>query len=186
MDEIVRFETSYVEPYPLHVVGEASYKGNIESVIDYLPEEGINDDDFAAYLILEDKNIYDPMAVKIEIAEKTVGYLSRSNARLYRQRLAEFGKTGAIGSCYASIRGGRMNDYGETSDFGIRLDIDLSRPLKKYVPFPFPPRKSSSIEPEQTSPTLPTEIKPVDISQASSSSKSIFNSIKSIFGKKKS
>ena len=114
MDEIIRFESSYIEPYPLQVVGEASYRNNIDNLFGYVDEdEGVNDDDFAAYLILEDNNPYDPQAVRIEIAENKVGYLSRTNTRLYRQRLAEFGKPVVIGSCLASIRGGHMKKDGE-------------------------------------------------------------------------
>jgi len=125
---IVKFQSSYAEPYPLQVQGESNYKANIEDVSNYTGEdEGVDADDFIAHLILEDDNIYDPgNAVRIEIDGKAVGYLAKPAAKKYRKRLAELGLSDVTGECYASIKGGFIKrSSGEQADFGVRLDLDL-------------------------------------------------------------
>lgn len=124
--KIVKFQTSYVEPYPLKVQGESFYKDNIENVSNYLGEdEGVNADDFIAHLILDEKNINDENAVRVEIDNKIVGYLSRPAAKLYRKKLKELGLENVIGECFASIRGGYIKRDGTQADFGVRLDLVL-------------------------------------------------------------
>ena len=137
MSEIVYFQSSNLEPYPLEVVGESRYKDNIKSLfteLDLSDENGVDKEDFFAQLILEDKNIYDPNAVRIDIEDKTVGYLSRQNAPLYRQLLQILDFKNSIGSCFASIQGGFQLNDGEIADFGVHLDLDLSKPLKIITP----------------------------------------------------
>ena len=57
--KIVKFQSSYQKPYPLQVVGEQSYRDEIESVTGSFDEaEGI-DEDFTARLILDDNNPHD-------------------------------------------------------------------------------------------------------------------------------
>jgi restriction system protein len=128
MPNIVRFQTSYEEPYPLEVRGESFYKENIGNVSNYLGEdEGVNVDDLIAHLVLENENKSDPgNAVRIEIDGKIVGYLSRPSARLYRQKLINLGIPDAIGECSASVKGGFIKRDGSQADFGVRLDIDLN------------------------------------------------------------
>jgi hypothetical protein len=132
---IVRFESSYVEPYPLWVQGESYYKENIETVSNYTGEdEGVNADDFIARLILENNNPYDPgNAVRIDIDGKTVGHLSKPNAKKYRKRLLALELFDVIGECYASIKGGFALRDGGMADFGVRLDLDLET-FKIYIP----------------------------------------------------
>jgi hypothetical protein len=126
MADIVRFQTSSAEPYPLSVSGESNYKHNISDVTGYMDEDdGVDVDDLRAQLILEDDNSYDANAVCIKIDDKTVGYLSRFDAKRYRQRLSGMGLTDAIGECWASVRGGFIKKDGSFADFGVRLDIDL-------------------------------------------------------------
>lgn len=133
----VRFASSYIEPYPLQIVGEQSYRDEIEEVTGYTGElEGINADDFIAQLILDDNNLVDPgNAVAVEINGKTVGYLSKGNAKKYRKRLKEIGLGDVIGECYASIRGGFERRDGGIADFGVRLDLIIDE-MKVYTPPP--------------------------------------------------
>jgi hypothetical protein len=128
MPKIIKFQSSYAEPYPLEVQGESYYKENIETVSNYSgDEEGVDADDFIAHLVLDDANIYDPgNAVQVEIDGKTVGHLAKPVAKLYRQKLAELGIPDAIGECYASIKGGFIKRNGEQADFGVRLDLILN------------------------------------------------------------
>jgi len=125
---IIKIQTSYTEPYPVQVQGESNYKQNIEDAINFLgDDEGVDADDFIAHLILEDDNVYDPgNAVRVEIEGKTVGYLSKPDAKKYRKRLSDLGIANVIGQCYASVKGGFIKrSTGEQADFGIRLDIHI-------------------------------------------------------------
>lgn len=125
--EIVRFSSSYIEPYPLHVVGESHYRENLEKVSNYLGEaEGINVDDFIARLYFEDESSHNSRtAVRVEIDGLTIGHLSTLTASIYRFRLEQLGLGRIVGECYASIRGGFARRDGEYTDFSVRLDLDL-------------------------------------------------------------
>ena len=128
-DTIVKLQSSYAEPYPLQVQGESNYKDNIEEVSNYMgEEEGVDASDFDAHLVLDDSNPYDPNnAVRVDIDGRVVGYLSKSDAKKYRKRLADLGLSNIIGECSASIKGGFIKQStGEQADFGVRLDLDLS------------------------------------------------------------
>jgi hypothetical protein len=127
MTKTIRFESSHAEWYPLQVQGESHYRENLEDVSGYVGEdEGVDADDFIAHLILEDDNINDSNAVRVEIDGKIVGYLARPAAKKYRARLIDLGLSDVIGECYASIKGGHIKrSTGEQADFGVRLDLDL-------------------------------------------------------------
>ena len=126
--KVVKFKSSNITPYPLQIVGEQSYRFNIEAVAGIHGDEGVNDDGFTARLILENNNLQDPNnAVVVTIDNKTVGYLNRSDARKYRSKLVELKVPDAVGECYASIKGGFLKrDQVTIADYGVRLDIDLS------------------------------------------------------------
>jgi len=128
-ERLVGLLSSYEEPYPLQIVGESSYRNNIEKICGYFDEEeGYNDDSHVAALYLEDDNPYDPNnAVCVAIDDLTVGYLSKTNATSYRKRLTLLNAPiNAIGICSGSIRGGHLKRSGEVADFGVRLDIDIN------------------------------------------------------------
>lgn len=122
--------------YPLQVVGEESYQDEIRSVI------GIEDDDsrkkfredgFSAELIFEDNNIYDRgNAIRVDVEGKTVGYLSKADARKYREGLAQKGISQATSTCYAAIAG-RYNEEKSSLLFGVWLDIDLNNLIVQSV-----------------------------------------------------
>jgi hypothetical protein len=71
-----------------------------------------------AALIPESDNRHDPKAVRVDVAGKTVGHLSRSMARRFRMR---FGRR--TGYCRAKIVGGWDRGGGDTGNFGVRLDL---------------------------------------------------------------
>ena len=126
-ERLVGLSSSYKEPYPLQVVGEASYRDNIEKICGYFDEEeGYKDDSHVVALYLEDDNPYDPNnAVRVTIDDLTVGYLSKTAAASYRKRLAFINApANAIGVCAGSIRGGFRKRSGEIADFGVRLDLE--------------------------------------------------------------
>lgn len=120
---VISIKPTLVKPYPLEVVGESRYKSNLLQICgDYDTSEGYEDDGHAAELILEDNNPYDPgNAVLVQIDDLPVGYLSKSDARLYRQRLQTLGFSGnVVAVSTASIKGG-FEHGGEIADFGVRL-----------------------------------------------------------------
>jgi len=125
---IYRLSSSFVEPFPVEVKGESFRKENLEKIAGIYDEtEGYFADDHLAALFLEDNNPNDPgNAVAVKIDNMQVGYLAKSAARKYRRRIAQLNLAGPVISiCNASIRGGRLMDDGEISDFGVRLDFDL-------------------------------------------------------------
>lgn len=129
MSKVVRFESSYEEKYPLEVSGESHHRDAIESLFGYVDDEGVNEDGLTAHLILDNTNINDHNAVRVEIDDQLVGYLPRKAAKIYREKLNGLGLSDIIGECTASIRGGYLikkgDRAGEQADYGIRLDVDL-------------------------------------------------------------
>jgi hypothetical protein len=78
MRKIIYFELSDIEPYPLEIIGESSYKEEIKSLFedtDFMTGEGVDKDDFFAELVLEDSNKIIHNAVKVDIEGKTMGYM---------------------------------------------------------------------------------------------------------------
>lgn len=125
---IVSIKSTHVNPYPLEAVGEARYKTTLLKICgDYDTAEGYDDDSHAAELFLDNDNPHDPgNAVLVKIDELPVGYLSKLDARAYRQRLQKLGLSGdVIAISTASIRGGFEKD-GEIADFSVRLDFFVS------------------------------------------------------------
>lgn len=137
-EEIPLPECSFGGWFKTDVVGESHYQPHIRSVYgrhatkgaDPLAEQiqqwaaakGVSLKGFvvvAARLFLEDQNPYDRNAVRVEVDGRTVGYLSREDAREYRRLLLGTGKPRAIGVCKARIRG------GEGMLLGVALNIDL-------------------------------------------------------------
>lgn len=76
-----------------------------------------------AYLIPDNDNIYDSNAVQVDIHNRTVGYLSRSDAYSFRHRLAIKNLSSQITICRAIIiRDNRVT--GESPSYDVRLDIE--------------------------------------------------------------
>ena len=75
----------------------------------------------------------DPKAVRIEIEGETVGYLSRENARDYRDALRRAGHPRlARATCKANIRGGWDRGPDDRGHFGVWLDIPIQKqPLRQ-------------------------------------------------------
>lgn len=104
------------------IVGESHYQAVLEYICGGRTDDGA-DEVVIARLVLEDENPYDTQAVRVEIEGHTVGYLSRSDARLYRERLTVAGQPRIIGQCTARIRGGWDRGPEDRGLFGVYLDI---------------------------------------------------------------
>lgn len=113
------------EAFDVPVVGESNYQAALESICGGRTEDGV-DKIVDAALVLEDSNPYDAQAVRVDIEGKTVGYLSRANARRFRERLA--GSGGEVGSalaCKARIRGGWDRGDGDRGHYGVSLNLSM-------------------------------------------------------------
>jgi hypothetical protein len=124
---LIGLQSSFTTPYPVQVQGEPSCRANIEKICGYFDEdEGYTNDAHIASLWLEDHDQFDSNAVRVEIDDLTVGYLSRRNAVAFREKLGLLGAPrDAISICGASIGGGFRRKDGGTADFNIHLDFDI-------------------------------------------------------------
>jgi hypothetical protein len=108
--------------YAVEVVGESKYQMALEEICGGRTEDGV-DLIVEAVLIHEDDNLYDDQAIRVDIARRTVGYLSRINAREFRMQLAKAGHPGATAACAARIVGGWDCGPDDRGYFGVRLDL---------------------------------------------------------------
>ena len=108
--------------YEIEVVGESHYQSALASICGGRSENSVKKH-VQATLVLEDQNPHDNQAVRIDVSDKTVGYLPRDTARNYRIRLREAGYPRLIGHCNAEIRGGWNHGPQDRGNFGIWLDL---------------------------------------------------------------
>lgn len=92
--------------YSQEVVGESNYQPALRAAAGSGYETRC-----VAAVILDDHNEYDNNAIRIEVDGRTVGYLSREDAREYRR---EIKRTGQASTIYvnAKIFGGGEKHYG--------------------------------------------------------------------------
>lgn len=108
----VRGELTPQGRFDLEVVGESHYQPALRA------EAGRGEvrHKCRALLVLEDGNPYDDQAVRVDVGARTVGYLSRRNARIYRRLINDLGNL----ECDAVIVGG-----GKGRSLGIWLDVTI-------------------------------------------------------------
>ena len=110
--------------FRLAIVGESHYQEALEVICGGRTEDGV-DQVVSARLVAEDSNPYDPQAVHVEVGGKHVGYLSRQDARAYRDYMGRNGIGSSAGWCPARIRGGWERGGGDFGHFGVQLDLLL-------------------------------------------------------------
>lgn len=121
--------------FPLEVVGESKYQKNIKEAILYkimVEKDDLKykDEKLLASLFLEDENKFDPgNAVRVEIDNQVVGYLSKEDASEYRKQLSKLNFTDTIGTCQAAVYGSRPEE-GKMMIFGVWLSLEPERGLK--------------------------------------------------------
>lgn len=108
--------------FELEVVGESHYQAAFEAICGPRCEEG-EDRIVVATLICDDKNLFDPNAVRVEVAGCAIGHLSREAALIYRALLQQCGYPGADAKCAARITGGWARGARGEGHYGVRLDI---------------------------------------------------------------
>jgi hypothetical protein len=99
------------------VVGELQFQDNL--LRQYRSHGGTEHDAKAiATLVPEENNKHDANAVRVDIADHAVGYLSRDHAHQYRSAVG-----GISGRCSAKIVGGFDLEDGTKAFFGVKLNI---------------------------------------------------------------
>jgi len=117
-----------VDGFPLSIVGESHYLENFVAAFGPRRPEGIAREADAT-IEYEDENPYDPLAVVVKIDGRDVGYLSRIDARLFRQAMKRCGCSARVLSCAAYIRGGWDDGCGDEGCFSVALALDTERPV---------------------------------------------------------
>jgi hypothetical protein len=110
--------------FACEVVGESKYQDHLERIAGGRTEESARLRK-RAILALEDDNPHDSNAVCVRIEGLRVGYLPRSFAKSYRQRLKEANAPTGHYWCEAIIVGGWDRGGGERGHFGVRLDLPV-------------------------------------------------------------
>lgn len=111
-----------IHDFPVQAVGESHYQEALANLCGGFTTSG-HSEVFSAELFPEDSNPYDDQAVRVVIADATVGYLSREDARKFRRglRADKFSQ-----HCQALLVGGWDRGDGDGGHFGVRLNVDLS------------------------------------------------------------
>jgi len=108
--------------FSLPVVGESYYQDNLKQICGEYSADGINNISKAA-LIHADDNQYDSEAIRVEISGKTVGHMSKTDARMYRKYMRSKGWSGLTALCKAKITGGWDRGQGDVGNYGVSLDL---------------------------------------------------------------
>lgn len=101
--------------FSLEVVGESNYQAALARVAGPKGRDSVNVV-VTAEVIFEESNPHDSYAVRVDVQGKTVGYLSRETARIWRKRVPS-----AQVTCSAVIRGGWDRGGGDQGHYGIWL-----------------------------------------------------------------
>ena len=125
---LASLEAHPVEGFPQSMVGESRYLDEFVSIFGRRTEDGVDREVWAS-LEHENSNPYDPMAIAVTINGRTIGHLSRLDARLFRAGIAKCGYAGRSIRCRAHVRGGWDRGCGDDGDFGVTLAIDISSPV---------------------------------------------------------
>jgi hypothetical protein len=72
-------------------VGESFYQKALNKICGGKGKDGHNEE-VIAVLICDNKNKYDSEAVRVDVDGKTVGHLSKSDAKLFRKHLIQIEK----------------------------------------------------------------------------------------------
>jgi hypothetical protein len=111
--------------FPLAIVGESHYQAALEAICADRDKEG-TDRVVDAVLVLEDSNPHDDQAVRVDIDGTTVGYLSRANARRFREVYGPDAEDGRL-PCKARIKGGWDRGADDRGSLGVWLSVNLEK-----------------------------------------------------------
>jgi hypothetical protein len=105
------------------VGGERYYQSALDRIAGGRTEEG-HEFETMADIVLEDRNRHDSTAVRVDIGNRTVGYLSRRDARQYRAWLKNQNYPAhATIECRAMITGGWDRGRNDRGPYEVYLDL---------------------------------------------------------------
>ncbi|MDO8458528.1 MAG: HIRAN domain-containing protein [Burkholderiaceae bacterium] len=109
--------------FEFDVVGESYYQSNLKQIAGDHGKQSAEVTTIAT-LMPDNDNKFDKNAVRILVAGRTVGYLTREDAPRFRRRLSscKLGST-ALTTCDALVVGGFAKKNGDTASYGLQLDI---------------------------------------------------------------
>lgn len=105
--------------------GASHYQDALGAAAGERTTAGVNVGVLAA-LVPEPSNRFDKQAVAVQVGGRTVGHLSREDARAYRPILDKHAAEGKVPFCNATIRGGWDRGCGDVGSYGI--DLELASP----------------------------------------------------------
>ena len=108
--------------FRIDVVGESNYQEALETAAGGRRPKGVNQT-VTAQLAMEDDNPYDSKAVAVRIDGAKVGYLSRDDARRFREEGGELLASAQRILCRGRVRGGWSRGPRDRGHFGVTLDI---------------------------------------------------------------
>ena len=111
------------------VVGESYYQEALETLAGGFTPDGC-DVRVTAEVRPEPDNPSDPDAVRVSIGGRTVGYLSRGDAKRFVGGMAKLGRPGEGVSCEARIVGGWRRSRDDFGFFGVQLNLPWPLKLK--------------------------------------------------------
>lgn len=114
--------------YPLDAVGESNYQDALISICGGYNRHG-QDLETWAEIEREPGNPYDSNAVTVTIDGRTIGYLSRDQAKRVSSQMLQDGVDRA--RCKAKIVGGWRTNQHDSGHFGVRLGI----PTRDWIDF---------------------------------------------------
>jgi hypothetical protein len=121
------------EEYPFQVVGDFHYQEALREIVENSDDPGTDWQHsgahcrVSAWIVPEEGNSSDPLAVRIEIDGQTVGHLCRADARRYQQLMCGSRVPVAgliVGGGSVQSAGGEATDSG-IGYFGVRLAFSL-------------------------------------------------------------
>jgi hypothetical protein len=105
-----------------NIVGESHYQDELDAICGGKTRSG-HEKIVDALLVWEDNNPADNQAIRVDIEGRSVGYVSRLNARQIRRQLIKGGFAGVTGRCSAKIVGGWDRGGENTGYYGVKLDL---------------------------------------------------------------
>lgn len=116
------FHWPSLENFDFEVVGESNYQPALRSAAGDHGDKSPSGQ-YIAKLIPENDNKFDKLAVRIDINNMTVGYMSKEDARSFRRRLSAKKLGSKITTCDAAIIGGYLMQDGKKASYGVCLDL---------------------------------------------------------------
>jgi hypothetical protein len=108
--------------YNVKVVGASMYQQDLERLAGGRSEGGVSVEVLAT-VVPEPSNPHDRLAMRVDVSGRTVGYLSREDARSYRKRLKAEGLKVEPMGFPGLIVGGWDRGKDDRGHFGLRLDL---------------------------------------------------------------